>query len=263
MHNVSAGIEYAPGRGTTGGKKKKEQDRHLILISIGNDGKTYMMQSILWCKMKGLGTKKKFPIFPAAEVPAKILLLGWGGNAVFRVPPGGVPIISLNCLALLVTRMGGRLVPMYGWREGKQTSPETVKNRWCQTCSRSKTGRSFKASWWGDVHAGYLVTGFCFFLCIFWQIDSRNHGFRVFYFFFPLLANDTRLLSRISQLPGPRATCRGDRLAFYLLRHLYRWLSKQAGFIFSLRKPRPTLIHLLKSMHFLDFIRIFFWMGGG
>lgn len=28
-------------------EKKKEQDRHLILISIGSDGKTYMMQSIL------------------------------------------------------------------------------------------------------------------------------------------------------------------------------------------------------------------------
>lgn len=40
-------------------EKKKEQDRHLILISIGSDGKTYMMQSILWCKIKGLGTKKK------------------------------------------------------------------------------------------------------------------------------------------------------------------------------------------------------------
>lgn len=55
-------------------------------------------------------------------------------------------VTRLSCLAQPVTRMGGRLVLKCRQREGGQTSPKRVKNRGCQTCSRSKSMRSFKAS---------------------------------------------------------------------------------------------------------------------
>ena len=216
------------------------------------------MQSILWCKMKRLGTKQKFPIFPAAEGTAKILLLRWGVNAVLRVYPGGVPIISLSCLALLVTRMGGRLVLMYRCRQGKQTSPETVKNRWRQTCSGSNTGRSFKASWWWDVHAGYLVTGVFFFPLHILTNRQQKSWFLCFLFFFPAAGQWYTFAERDIPTAGTTRRMPGWP-ASILSPSAFLQMALKAGWVYF---PEETKTHPDPPLEInafpKDFIRIFF-----
>lgn len=253
----------------------------------------------LWCKIRGLGTKRKISNLSSTwsysedsvvTTGSECSLQGsprWGGpqclqstvsgSCMNRMEPNltansGFPsrgnvgrrqkrrtqVEWLNCVGLPVTRMGGRLVLKCRCREGNQTSPEMVKNRWCQTCPRSKNGRSFKVSWWCDVRAGYRG----FFLCVFWQIDSRNHGF--FFFFLPIAGQwyrsaeqDIPTATTINNMPLWPASILSPW-------EFYRWLSNQAGFILPWGKqdpphPDPPLeINAFPK----DFTR-YFWGEGG
>lgn len=157
----------------------------------------------LWCKKsEDWGQKKKFPA-PEATARILLLRRGvsavcrvhprWGGprclqsrasgSCMNRMEPNlraksGFPsrgnvarrqkrqtqVEWLNCGALPVTRMVAGCSSNADAEKETKRRPRWWKTRWCQTCPRSKNGRSFKASWWCDVHAGYRG----FFLCIFW-----------------------------------------------------------------------------------------------
>lgn len=106
------------------------------------------------------------------------------------------------------------------------------------------------------MHAGYRgFSSFAYF-------DKSTAEIMVCWVFFsPLPANDTCLLSGISQLPCPRAICRYDRLAFYLLVSFTDGSQTRLALFFpeeNKTHPNPPLeINAFPK----DFMRFFF--GGG
>lgn len=115
------------------------------------------------------------------------------------------------------------------------------------------------------MHAGYLLLVFFvfFFFPLHILTNCQQKSWFLCFYFFSTAGQGTSLLSGISQLPGPRVICRDDRLAFYLLLHFHRWLSK-AGWLYFF--PEETKTHPDPPLEInafpKDFIRIFFREGG-
>ena len=151
-----------------------------------------------------------------------------------------------------------------GDKESKQ-SPETVKNRWRQTCSGSKTGSSFKASWWCGVHAGYLVTGVFFFFS-FAYLDKSAAEIMVFvsFIFFP--ADGQWYTSAGRDTPTAGSTGRMPWWpAGILSPSAFLQMALKAGWLYFF--PEETKTHPDPPLEInafpKDFIRIFFGRGGG
>lgn len=108
------------------------------------------------------------------------------------------------------------------------------------------------------MHAGYR--GFFSFA----YFDKSTAEIMVcWFFFFPIAGHDTCLLSGISQLPCPRAICRYDRLAFYLLVSFTDGSQTRLALFFpeeNKTHPNPPLeINAFPK----DFMSFFFWGGVG
>lgn len=117
----------------------------------------------------------------------------------------------------------------------------------------AEPARGFKASWWCDMRR---LSGFSPL-----HILTNRQQKSWFVGFFPHCRPwYICLLSGISQLPCPRAICRYDRLAFYLL--VSFWMALKPGWLYFPEKTRHTPIPPLRNQCISKDFMSFFGGGG-